>query len=512
MSMTARALAISVLLLVSGAPAHGQTAGSALLQSLLDVLSTGNQPAYERFVEKNYAPSALAESPAEDQAASLARIDADTGGFKLERVTGENSGWLQAEAVDRITGGRYCLTLARKQEDGREWIADFEVRGLYPAGPQLTTPEPEEVARTIARIAGEYTARGLFSGVILIAKEDKIILEKAYGKASLAWNTPMTLHTRLNIASIGKSLTGVAIAQLVEAGKLSYDDVVGKLLPDYPDQDVRQRVTVRQLLSHTSGMGPRDYYETPAWLTRSRLRSVADYMKLVAGTPIGGEPGTYRYLNSGYVILGAIIERVSGMNFYDYVHEHVFMPAGMTRSFYPEMDSEAPDVAVPLTNLFNKGEAYIYRLGRPRSAVYELAARGGPQGGASVTARDLFAFQRALRNGTLVSPSRYKEMTTPQSGAGAGAGGLTGVAREGLGVEVITRNGHTFFGHTGGDLGVASMVYWYPDTGYTTILLSNRDPRAARVLANVTRALITRKTINGGIAPDQTCVPPQTTP
>ncbi len=498
---------IAFLLLI---PLHLE-AGSTLLQSLLDVLATGDQAAYQRFVLKTYAPSALAEYPAEDHAASLARIYTDTGGFRLERVTAENREWIQAEAVDRITGSRYCLTLSRKQENGHEWIADFEARGLYPAGPELTTIEPRELARSIAKIADEYTARGSFSGVILLAKDDKIILEKAYGKASLAWNIPMTLQTRLNTASIGKSFSGVAIAQLVEAGKLSYDDVVGKLLPDYPDQDVRERVTVRQLLSHTSGMGPKDYYEGPAWLTRSRLRSVADYLKLVAGTPIGGKPGTYHYLNSGYVILGAIIERVSGMSFYDYVHQHIFKPAGMNRSFYPEMDGETPDTAVPLTNLFDNGEHYLYRLGGPRSAVYELAARGGPQGGAYVTARDLFAFQRALRNGTLVSPSRYAEMTTPQSASGAGAGGLTGAAREGLGIEVVTRNGHTFFGHTGGDLGIASLVYWYPDTGYTTILLSNRDPRAARVLANVTRALITRKTINGAMPPGQTCVPPQAT-
>jgi CubicO group peptidase (beta-lactamase class C family) len=177
----------------------------------------------------------------------------------------------------------------------------------------------------------------------------------------------------------------------------------------------------------------------------------------------------------------------------------------MTHSFYHEMDHEDNDVAVPLTNLFTHDEHYLYRLGTPRNAIYELAAKGGPQGGAYVTARDLFAFKRALLNGTLISPAAVKEMTTPHSASGAGAPGMAGEAREGLGVEVVTRNGHTFFGHTGGDLGVASMIYWYPDTGYTTILLSNRDPRAARVLANMTRALITQKTINGAVAPDYSC-------
>jgi CubicO group peptidase (beta-lactamase class C family) len=351
--------------------------------------------------------------------------------------------------------------------------------------------------------------RDLFSGVILIARNDSIVLEKPYGAASLAFNEPMRLETRLNIASIAKVFTGVAIAQLVEAGKLSYDDTVGNLLPDYPNPDVRERVTVRQLLSHTSGLGPPDYYETPLWSTRPRLRSVADFMRLVGETPITSEPGKYRYSNAGYVILGAIVERLTELNFYDYVRKHIFAPAGMSRSFYPEMDMEDPDLAAPLTNLFDKGaDGWVYRLGRPRNAIYELAARGGPQGGAAVTARDLLAFQQAFRDGRLISAARVEAMTTPLSPSGAGAPGLSGDAREGLGIEVITRNGHTFFGHSGGDLGIASVLYWYPDTGYTTIILSNRDPRAARVLANATRALITRQTLHDAAAPDQGCLPP----
>lgn len=520
-------LALSILLLVAPAacvdaaspssvhlrtPAE-QPAGATLVEALLDVLATGDQAAYERFVQQSYSPTALAESSAEDQAASLARIYADTGGLRLERIVGESAEWVLAEAHDRIAGGRYCLTLDRREESGRDLITDFTVRGIYPAGPPLSTPTPDELAGTVAALTEAYAARELYSGVVLIAKDDEIVLERADGEASLAFDAPMTLETRLNIASIGKSLTGVAIAQLVEADKLSYDDTVGKVLPDYPDEDVRQRATVRQLLSHTSGLGPEDYYEKPLWVTRSRLRDVADYMTLVVGTPLGGEPGTYHYSNSGYVILGAIIERLTGTSYYDYVREHIFETAGMTRGFYPEMDMEEPDVAVPLTNLFNQGaEDYIFRLGRPRSAIYELAARGGPQGGAYLTASDLLAFVKALRNGTLVSSSMLEEMTSPQSPAGAGAPGLTGDAREGLGIEVITRNGHTFFGHTGGDLGIASMVYWYPDVGYTTILLSNRDPRAARVIANATRALITRQTINGAVPASQECEPPQAAP
>jgi CubicO group peptidase (beta-lactamase class C family) len=484
--------------------------GAALMRRFVDAIGTGDQTAFEKFVRQNYAPAALADSTVEDQADRLARLFTDTGGFTIERIAGESPNWIQAEARDRTANIRYCLTLKRARVADHDMVTDFSTRGIYPAGVQLQPPSPAETVRTIRSIADAYDRRGLLSGVVLIAKDDKILFEKAYGWASLAYDRPMTLATRLNIASIAKRFTGVAIGQLVDAGKLSYDDPVGKLLPDYPDKEIRDRVTVRQLLSHTSGMGPQDYYEKPIWATaRPHLRNVADYMKIVIGTPIGAKPGQYLYSNSGYVLLGAIIERLSGQSFYDYVEDHIFKPAGMRHSFYHVLDDEDPDVAVPLTNLFSKAEnSYVYRLGRPRSAIYELAARGGSQGGAYVTAGDLFAFERALSDGKLVSRATLAEMTKPQSPSGAGAGGLGGDVREGLGVEVVRQNGHVFFGHTGGDLGIASLAYSYPDMGYTTIVLTNRDPRAGRVLANATRALLTRHTIDGATPPPQTCIPP----
>ena len=197
---------ITVLLTVGvGVPGAAQEArlDRGLLDPLLEVLATGDQAAYERFVQQNYAPAALAEYPAEDHAATLARIYTDTGGLTLERIVRESPDWVQAEARDRVVGIRYCLTLNRSQASGRDFITDFSIQGLHPAGPQLTTPTPEEVVRAVETLADEYVARDLFSGVILIAKDDDVILKKAYGKASVAYDAPMTLATRLNIASIG---------------------------------------------------------------------------------------------------------------------------------------------------------------------------------------------------------------------------------------------------------------------------------------------------------------------
>src|SRR5207237_7559902 len=128
-----------------------------------------------------------------------------------------------------------------------------------------------------------------------------------------------------------------------EAGKLSYDDTVGKHLPDYPDATVRDKVTIHQLLTHTAGFG--NYFH-PGFLER-RLKTVKEYLAFVAQDPLVGPPdGEWQYSNSGYVVLGALVERVSGQDFYDYVTEHICRPAGMTHTGYYTTAEQIPNVAI----------------------------------------------------------------------------------------------------------------------------------------------------------------------
>lgn len=497
----------AVLACAAALPAGARIApgsDAVALDQLLSMLHTGDQAGYERFVRSHWSPAALKEYPAEDHASSLARIYADTRGFDLERIVRTSPEWVQARGRARLTGISYCVTL-RRDPGG---VADFTAQDIYPAGPDLMTPTPAEMVGATQALAEAYDKVGEMSGVVLVAKDDRVIFRRAYGWASLAYNAPMTVDTRLNTASIGKSFTGVAVAQLIDAGKLTLDDTVGKVLPDYPDKVVRDGVTIRQLLTHTAGLG--EHYHHPKWTLRGRIRSVADYMPLVVGQPLLSAPGSrYEYSNSGYILLGAIIEKLSGRDFYAYVHDHIFVPAGMTHTSYPVIDDEAPGFATPLTNFMDKGETgYIWRLGRPRNAVLQHVARGGPQGGASTTADDLLAFEIAFRAGKLTSPAMVNLMTSPQGPAVAGRRGAQAETRPGLGFEVTSRNGRTMVGHQGGDLGIASCVYHFPESGYTLVIMSNRDPRAARVMLQMFRGLLTRSTLGGAAVPPQDCVAP----
>lgn len=482
---------------------------ATLLGEVAELIRSGDQAVYERYAERQYAPTTLRDSPAAYQASLLARIYTDTAGFNDLRLVGVAPGWIQAEGRARITGLPYCLTISRTRTDGRDLITGVSARDLHPAGPRLSDPRPAEIIAGLDRVALAYQRRDLFSGVILIAKDGRVLFRRAYGEASPALGVPMRLDTRLNTASIAKMFTGVAIAQLVESGRLSLDDTVGGLWPDFPNPRMHS-LTVRQLLTHMSGLGPSDYYDDPRYAAASaRIRNVADYLRLAVDTPVDNRPGAYHYSNSGYIILGALIERLTGQDFYDYVREHVFRQAGMTDSLYAPADVRRLRTAASLTNFREQPDrSYRYVLGPPVESATMGGSTGGPQGGAWVTADDLFRFSRALRGGRLVRPETFARMTAAEGPAGAGASGLTGEARPGLGMEVITRNGHIFYGHTGGDFGIASFLYWYPQSGYTMILLSNRDPRAARLLLNLSRAMITRRSRDGATPPPGHCTPP----
>lgn len=482
-----------------------QDSARAILAELLRVLDTGDQTAYEGYVARRWSPVALKEYPVEDHASSLARIFTDTRGFVLERIAGAAPGWIQARARGRLTRLAYCLTLARDSLGH----TDFTTRDIHPAGPGLRTPASAEIVREVGRIAGKLDSVGELSGVLLIAKDDRVLFQRAYGKASIAYDTPMRVDSRLSTASIGKSFTALAVAHLVEAGRLRFEDTVGAILPDYPDSVVRTRVIVLQLLTHTAGLG--EHYDHPRWpIVRSRLRSVPDYLQLVIGRPMVAEPGTrYEYSNSAYILMGALIEKLTGRSFYDYVQDHVFRPARMTHTTYPSNDEETPGSVTSLTNFMDRGETgYIWRMGPPRNASAQHASRGGPQGGAASTVDDLLALDVAFRSGKLVSPAMVKRMTMLHGPSVRGRRGAQPETVPGLGFEITTRNGHRMIGHQGGDLGVASWVYHFPETGYTMIGMTNRDPRAARVLLATFRGLVTRRTLGDATPPSQEWVPP----
>ena len=243
---------------------------------------------------------------------------------------------------------------------------------------------PDQIVGAITEYAQQLADGDRFSGVVLVAKGDQTKLARAWGMASATEKN--TLDTKFNIGSINKSFTQKAIEQLAAAGKLSIDDTVRKRLPDYPSA-VADRITIRQLLEHRSGLGdifgPK-YFDAPP----ARLRELSDFLALFADAPLQFEPGSaQRYSNAGYVVLGLIIERVSGETYRDYVQKHIFDPAGMKNSGFWAVDEIVPHRATGYTKRGPTGP-----LDQRVSNDKTLPGRPSSAGGAYATAADLLRF------------------------------------------------------------------------------------------------------------------------
>ncbi|HKY59879.1 MAG TPA: serine hydrolase domain-containing protein, partial [Gemmatimonadota bacterium] len=275
----------------------------------------------------------------------------------------------------------------------------------------------------------------------------------------------------------------VAVAQLAERGLLSFDDPVGRHLPDYPNEDVARNVTIHHLLTHTSGMG--DYRNEEFFERLDDMRTLPDHLPLFVDDPLSFEPGAgWDYSNAAFALLGLIIERVSGQSYYEYMQEHVFEPAGMTSTDFPERDA-------PVANRAN-GYMRVNVDGEPdpeaprRENTSALPARGSSAGETYSTVRDMLRFSEALRDGRLLS-AEYAEIVTMGKAEVPPGWPMTGYA---YGFAITEMDGGRIVGHGGTGPGIAGRFEMYPDRGYTVVVLSNYELSAIMPVIPRTRELI----------------------
>jgi D-alanyl-D-alanine carboxypeptidase len=318
---------------------------------------------------------------------------------------------------------------------------------------QTQPPVTADVAARIRSYLATQALADTFSGVVVLARHGEIVFSGAYGMASKEYGSSNTLDTRFNLGSINKLMTRIAVEQLVAQHALSYDDTIGKLLPGYPNK-AAAAVTVRELLDMSSGIG--DFFG-PAYeaTPMSRLRTLSDYVPLFAAKPLAFAPGTkHAYSNGGFIVLGLMIERASGQDYYSYVQRRIFEPAGMTRSGWFDRDVPASDIASGYTKDVPAGSTAW------RNNIYTAPARGSSAGGGYTTAGDLLRFSAALESGKLLD-----------------AAGTRSVLGEGIGVA-------------GGAPGINADLEIDPASGYTLVVLSNYDPPSAERVARQIREWI----------------------
>jgi CubicO group peptidase (beta-lactamase class C family) len=321
---------------------------------------------------------------------------------------------------------------------------------------------PNEI-ESLEAVLRRMTAADEFSGAVLIAKNGDVLFGKAYGLADRERHTPNTIDTRFRIGSMNKMFTAVATLQLVDRGKLELSAPVGEYLTDYPNKDVARKVTIHHLLTHTGGTG--DIFGPDFAAHRDDLRTLSDYVELYGERGLEFEPGSrWAYSNYGFILLGAVIEKVTGQTYYDYVHDHVYEPAAMTAT-----GSLAEDQAVPERSIgYTKPPGTTEWVPNTDTLPY----RGTSAGGGYSTVEDLAGFADALMDHKLLRPESTRRLITGKVEAALGERYAYGF------VDRRDQNGRGSVGHPGGAPGMNGDLKIYPKSGYVVAVLANIDPPA----------------------------------
>ena len=332
--------------------------------------------------------------------------------------------------------------------------------------------EREDVAKVVQDTVQAMANRGDFSGSVLIMHKGSPILELSKGVSDQKAGRANTLDTRFNLASGDKMFAKIAIAQLMLDGKVSLTDTVGKFLPDYPNRTVREKVTVQHLLRHASGLGSFWNDRFPA--ARRNLKELRDFQRLFENDEPAFEPGKQmRYSNNGYILLGRIVEVLSGQTYYDYVQNKIFRPAGMKNTAYFTIDEWPADKARGYTRQATTfaappagpQQAPAPLAGSVRDNTWSLSYRGSSAGSGYSTVRDLAKLDVAVRNGVLGETAAIWAMFT----------------RAPDGRHVIANGG-----------GPGTNMEFSRIGDYTIIVLSNYDPPSATRVMQAAAAAIAR--------------------
>jgi CubicO group peptidase (beta-lactamase class C family) len=466
-----RKLILIVLLTAALLPAAAQsqlpeTPAGKQFSGWLAAFNSGDRETMLKFLQGNFLQRVA-------QIDQLMRFQGRVGGFDFKKV--------EESTPTRLTGivkehksdnfARFEVTV-EPAEPHR--ITSLNLRRLEEMPPPRTS-EAEALAALRAKLAKE-SAADRFAGAVLVAHDGKPVFQEAYGLADREKKLPNSLSTRFRIGSMNKMFTAVATLQLVEAGKIKLTDPLGKYLTDYPNKDVASKVTIHHLLTHTGGTG--DIFGPQFDAHRLELKTLQDYVKLYGQRGLEFEPGSrWAYSNYGFLLLGVLIEKVTGQSYYDYVQEHVYKPAGMTATgSLPENETVS-----------GRSTGYTKEPGddswHPNTDT--LPYRGTSAGGGYSTVEDLLRFANALQQHKLLNAQNTELLTTAKDNPGG--------ARYAYGFFDEVEGGVRCFGHGGGAPGMNGELKICPAAGYVIAVLANMDPPAATRISDFVASRLPEK-------------------
>jgi CubicO group peptidase (beta-lactamase class C family) len=439
------------------------------LRQLVEVASSGSQDRVRALVENDFTPEFRDAVPLEEHLGLFASLYATSRGFDIHGVRTydppREDGNHVLIARNRLTGGWQAFVVALEADPPNRFAG---IRFAPARAPSDLPPPPargeEQIVAELEALLDRLVAADAFSGTVLLARGGDILFLRAYGLASRRYGVPNTVDTRFNLGSMNKMFTSVVVAQLVEEGALRLDDSLARYVgADWLPREVTEPIRVEHLLTHTSGLGS---YFNDAYSRSSRelFRELDDYKPLVAGERSEFPPGTgWRYSNTGMLLLGVVVEKVTGTSYFEAVRERVYRRAGMRSTDCYDMDDPVPNLAMGYTRV---GTAL-------RENTFMHVIRGGPAGGGFSTALDLYHFARALTGGRLLGPEMTEKVLSPKPDLGS--------PDYGYGFSVDEVAGERVVGHSGGFPGISSNLDMFLDSGYVAVVLTNLDQAAIPV-------------------------------
>lgn len=460
-------------LLATGAGAAGAVTPPALPDTALgrlggELVRHLNSDSPEQI--RRWAEQAGASAPAELRAefvSNVVEMAQESGGVDLvEARAWPDGGWLTL-TLRSHRGPRFAwvgLAPAHGAPDrfGGAFFMQISDPQIYDAWPKGHVDRAELRAAILSGF--ERMARSVdFSGCVTVELGGEVLLDECRGTAERTFGVPIDHETRFRIGSMDKMFTAVAIAQLVEAGKLKWDSTLAETIPDYPDKTAGA-ITVWQLLHHTSGLG--DFFSPEFYEHRENFMHPADFLGLIARQPKVGKPGErWSYSNAGFILLGRIVETASGEAYEDYIQRHVFAPAGMTATGFDRLEDITPKLAVG----YFKHD--VFGLTAWKANWETLPYHAMPAGGGYSTNTDLLRFAAALRGGKLVEPDTLSKMFDGEAAAHSDESYATGF-------DDIAFAGRHLRGHNGAAPGMSANLLIVWETGAAVAVTANMSGQA----------------------------------
>ena len=324
----------------------------------------------------------------------------------------------------------------------------------------------EEAVTRLDTIFSELEEKKIFSGNVGITRNDEFIFKRSLGEADMRYHVPNNVDTKFNLGSMNKIFTAVAILQLYEQKKLDLLDTVAKFLPEFPNGD---KISIHHLLSHTSGLG--SFWNQKFEQRFKSIRSIDNYMDLFIEESLLFQPGErFEYSNAGYIVLGKIIEVITGKSYDEYVQQHIYDVAGMQNTYCYEIDRIVPNLAMGYTH---DPDIDNFCLDHYINNFLIIPVKGSPAGGGYSTIDDLVSFAKALKKGDLISEHSLEMMQEPLIAEGTE---LLRAEGYGYGCQTGIIGKNKFYGHGGGAPGVATMLMIFPDIDVVVAILANWDP------------------------------------